>query len=128
MRTMLVGAAVLALAGPALAADRPAEMRAVVHAWSARLNAGDNAGLARLFSVPTVVVQGQYAYRLSTRKEIAAWYAGLPCSGRIVSISVHGRYATAVFRLGNRGSTKCDGPGTLAAARFEIVGGKIRAW
>jgi hypothetical protein len=33
-----------------------------------------------------------------------------------------------VFRLGNRGATRCDGPGTLAAARFEIVNGKIASW
>jgi hypothetical protein len=33
-----------------------------------------------------------------------------------------------VFRLGDRGKTSCDAPGTLAAARFEIVGGKIVRW
>jgi len=41
---------------------------------------------------------------------------------------VRGRYATAVFRLANRGSTQCDGPGTLAAARFTIVKGLITIW
>ena len=41
---------------------------------------------------------------------------------------VEGRFATVVFRLGNRGATKCDAPGTLAAARFEIVDGKIVRW
>ncbi len=104
-------------------------MKAVVHEWSVKLNAGDNAGVARLFALPTIVIQGPYAYRLRTRKQVALWHSGLPCSGRILSIAIHGRYADAVFRLGDRrGSSPCDAPGTLAAARFEIVEGKIVAW
>ena len=121
--------AVLALSLPAVAAaDNAPQMRAIVHTWSARLNANDNDGLARLYAVPALVIQAPYAFRLRTRAEIAKWYAGLPCSGHVVSITVRGRYATAVFKLGNRGSSPCDAPGTLAAARFEIVGGKIRSW
>jgi hypothetical protein len=120
-----------AAAGSARAAqegDRKQQMAGLVHAWSARLNAGDNKGIAQLFSVPALITQGPYVYRLLTRGQVALWYSGLPCSGRIVSISYRGRFATAVFRLANRGATKCDQPGTLAAARFEIVGGKIVSW
>ena len=121
--------AILALGLPATApADNATQMRAVVLAWSARLNADDNKGLARLFTVPALVIQAPYAFRLRTRAEIAKWYAGLPCSGHVVSITVRGRFATAVFKLGNRGASACDAPGTLAAARFEIVNGKIRTW
>ena len=109
-------------------AARELRMESVVRAWSARLNAGDNAGLARLYAIPALIVQGQYAYRLPTRALVAKWYSTLPCSGRIVSIAAQGRYATVVFRLGNRGATPCDAPGTLAAARFEIVNGKIASW
>lgn len=103
-------------------------MKAVVRAWSARLNAGDNDGIARLFSVPATIIQGQYVYRLITRHQVSLWHSLLPCSGHILSITYHGRFATAVFKLGNRGSTKCDQPGALAAARFEIVKGKIVSW
>ena len=103
-------------------------MKAIVRAWSDRLNGGDNDGLARLYAVPATIVQGQYAFRLPTRALVAKWYSTLPCSGRIVSIAVSGHYATAVFRLGNRGSTRCDAPGQLAAARFGIVKGKIVTW
>jgi len=103
-------------------------MKAVVREWSARLNSGDNAGLARLFAVPALIVQGPYAYRLPTRALVAKWYSSLPCSGQVLSVSVHGRYATAVFRLGNRRTSSCDAPGMLAAARFEIVNGKIVSW
>ena len=103
-------------------------MKAVVRAWSANLNAGKNAAEARLFSLPALMIQGPYGYRLTTPGQVAQWHAGLPCSGRIVSIKVRGRYATAVFRLGDRPNSKCDAPGTLAAARFTIVRGKITVW
>jgi hypothetical protein len=103
-------------------------MEAVVRAWSKRLNAGDNVGVARLFALPATLIQGPYTYRLASRAEIADWHSGLPCSGRILSVSFRGNRATAVFRLGDRGSTPCDDPGGLAAARFTIVNGKITVW
>src|SRR4051812_39750716 len=103
-------------------------MRAIVQAWSANLNRGDNAAEARLFALPATMIQGPYGYRLATPAQVAQWHAALPCSGRIVSIKVHGRYATAVFLLGNRKTSKCNTPGTLVAARFTIVHGKITMW
>jgi hypothetical protein len=106
----------------------PAEMKAVVREWDARLNARDNAGLALLFALPALLIQGPDTFRLTTHAEVAEWFSGLPCAGQIVSIAVRGRAATAVFRLANRGPIACDAPGTLAAARFEIVGGKIASW
>jgi hypothetical protein len=118
-------------AGPSTTASpsaTPGKMRAVVRAWSRRLNAGDNKGAARLFSLPAVVIQPPLAYRLESYEQVALWHAGLPCSGEIVSISIRGRYATAVFRLGNRGTSRCDAPEALAAARFGIVRGKIVSW
>jgi hypothetical protein len=123
----------LAVCGPAAAAKQPPaaqerQMAAVVHAWSARLNANDNAGIAKLFALPAILVQGQNEYRLTTARQVSLWHSLLPCSGTIVSITYAGRFATAVFRLGNRGKTKCDAPGALAAARFEIVDGKIASW
>src|SRR5262245_30606377 len=111
-----------------LRTPRQRRMAAVVRAWSSRLNANDNAGIARLFTLPAVMVQGPFVYRLTTRAQVAAWHAGLPCAGRIESITFRGRFVTAVFRLANRGSRQCDAPGSRAAARFEIVGGKIRSW
>lgn len=104
------------------------EMRAVVRAWSTRLNAGDLAGIAGLFRLPAYVAQGQTTYRLMTREDVRLWHSGLPCSGHIVSIEIDGRFATAVFRLGHGKRARCEAPGTLAAARFEIVRSKIRSW
>jgi len=127
---LLVVAVLAVWSGEAGGARTPQQqkMTAVVLRWSDRLNAGDNAGIARLFAVPTVIVQGPYAYRLLSRHQVAQWFSGLPCSGHLTRIIFKGRYATAVFRLGNRGNTKCDAPGSLAAARFEIVKGKIVSW
>jgi hypothetical protein len=104
------------------------QMESIVRTWSRRLNAGDNDGIARLFAVPATIVQAPYKYRFPTRKAIAAWHAGLPCAGHIVRITFRRNTATAVFRLANRGSTPCDGPGALVAARFTIVKGLITVW
>ena len=118
-----------ALAAPTRdAADSPAKMRSVVRAWSTRLNANDNAGAARLFALPALLTQGPYAYRLKTYKQLTLWHDGLPCGGTVTRIIVKGRFATAVFTLGKRKRHTCDAPGGDAAARFEIVGGKIRSW
>ena len=131
---LLVGLALCAAAGAGAArvtAPRTAvqrQMAAVVTAWSARLDRRDNAGVARLFATPAVFVQGPNQYRLLTRRQIALWHSLLPCSGKVISVSFAGRFATAVFRLGNRGKQRCDAPGALAAARFEIVNGKIVSW
>jgi hypothetical protein len=111
---------------PLTPADR--KMAAIVNAWSVRLNRSDNRGLAELYKLPALVIQAPYAYRLRTRSEVALFFSELPCSGKVIKITYQGKYATAVFRLGNRGTTPCDAPGMLAAARFEIVDGKIVAW
>lgn len=119
-----------AVAGPTLKGLTPDQLRMalIVRAWVQRLNANDNAGLASLYSLPAIIVQGLYEYKLKTRKQVALWFSLLPCSGEIVALRFNGSYATVIFRLGNRGSIKCDGPGTLAAARFKIVNGKIAYW
>jgi hypothetical protein len=103
-------------------------MAAVVVRWSQALNANDNDGISRLFRLPALIVQGPYAYKLVSRHQVALWFSGLPCAGHVTRIVFQGRYATAVFKLANRGKTKCDAPGSLAAARFEIVNGKIVSW
>ena len=103
-------------------------MAAVVLRWSQALNANDNDGISRLFKLPALIVQGPYAYELVNRRQVALWFAGLPCAGHVTRILFQGRYVTAVFKLANRGKTKCDAPGSLAAARFEIVHGRIKSW
>ena len=129
---ILVRCAVLALVlAPAATAggvDSPAATKRVVHAWSNRLNAYDNAGAARLFARPAVFVQSSGALRLRTYADIALWHKLLPCAGRIVSISVEGEYATAVFVLANGKHRRCDAPGQKAAAVFRVHRGRIVSW
>jgi hypothetical protein len=114
--------------GSAARTPEQQQMAAVVLRWSQALNANDNAGISRLFKLPALIIQGPYAYKLVNRHQVALWFAGLPCAGHVTRIVFQGRYATAVFKLANRGKTKCDAPGSLAAARFEIVDGKIASW
>jgi hypothetical protein len=116
------------VAVPTLRTPQQRQMAAVVSTWTKRLDANDNAGLARLFTLPATLIQPPYELKLTTRAEIADWHSGLPCSGRIVALSFRRNTATATFRLANRGATKCDAPGTLAAARFTIVKGLISTW
>ena len=107
-------------------------MKAVVGAWTANLNAGNNAAEARLFSLPALIslMAGPYGCWCLTPAQVAQFHAQLLCSVKIVSIKVGGRYATAVFRpLGDRETSKCDSPpGSLTAVRFTIVRGKITVW
>ena len=47
-------------------------------------------------------------YRFQTYAQLAEYHSLLPCSGHITSIVVKGRFATAVFRLGDRKGSPCD--------------------
>jgi hypothetical protein len=133
MRVVSVLAALLATAGvaaqpsPATSPSQQLRMKEIVRLWSERLNVGDNAGVARLFRLPATIIQTT-TYGFHTRQQLARFHALLPCSGQITSIVVKGRYATAVFELGDRPGSRCDSRGVLVAARFEIVGGKIVSW
>ena len=131
MRTIacaVLAASVLIPTAAATGTDTPVEAKRVVRAWSARLNAYDNAGAARLFSRPATFVQGGVALRLRTAADIVLWHRLLPCAGRIVSITVKGERATAVFVLADGKNRRCDAPGARAAAVFRIRDGTIRTW
>ena len=129
MRTIACAVIAASIVLPAAtAADAPADTKRVVRAWSARLNAFDNAGAARLFARPATFVQGGVALRLRTAADIALWHRLLPCAGRIVSITVNGERATAVFVLAHGKNRHCDAPGAKAAAVFHVRRGKIRSW
>ena len=131
MRWVVIGllaALVAAPSSPGAATDSVDATKKVVREWSARVNAYDNDGVARLFARPAAVAQGGTIYALRTYEEIALWHRGLPCAARIVSITVKGQDATAVFVLRNGPHRRCDAPGAKVAAVFRISGAKIRAW
>jgi hypothetical protein len=78
-------------------------MEAIVRAWSRFLNAGDNAGAARLFQPGAVIVQGDRRGQFDTYEVLERWHAGLPCSGTIVSLAFESEFVVAVFELGSSG-------------------------
>jgi hypothetical protein len=107
------------------------ELEAVVRAWSAALNAGDNEAAADLFARDALIVQAGVAVQLPDHAAAVKWNASLPCSGTIVDIDTDvGRgIVIAAFALGDRSTGPCNAaPGTLAAAAFLIENGKIAVW
>jgi limonene-1,2-epoxide hydrolase len=122
---LLTALAVLALAGCGSGDPSP---ESVVRAWSEAVNSEDNSAAARLFAADARIIQGTDVRRLHTFGEARDWNAGLPCSGRILVLEARGEIVRATFVLGNRGATRCDGPGERAQAVFRIQRGKIVLW
>ena len=100
----------------------------VVRAWSAALNAGDDAKAASYFALSARVIQGSLVAILRTRRSAVVFNASLPCSGRIVATTVHRHLVTATFVVGQRPGHHCDGPGQQAIAAFRIRNGRIVLW
>jgi len=123
---LLIGAT-LALTG-ASCGGGTASAESVVRAWSSALNAGDNESAADLFATNAEIIQGGAEHRFSNRSDAVAWNAALPCSGRIVRIDARGDDVTATFVLGDRATSRCDGPGIEARAVIRVRGGKIVLW
>ena len=105
-----------------------ASAESVVRAWSSALNAGDNESAADLFATNAEIVQGGAEHRFSNRADAVEWNAALPCSGRIVRIETRGDDVTATFVLGDRRTSRCDGPGVKARAVIRVRAGKIVLW
>jgi limonene-1,2-epoxide hydrolase len=124
-RLALLTAAALLL--PACGSSPPSA-ESVVRAWSQALNTDDNERAADLFAPGAEVVQPGQVLRLRTHADAVLWNSKLPCAGRIVSIKTSGQTATATFELGDRRSSRCDGPGQRATAIFRVVKGKIVLW
>jgi limonene-1,2-epoxide hydrolase len=130
-RPIVVALAVtVALALPAgtSEAKAPAGPAAVVRAWTAALNRGNNEAAAKLFAKNAAVVQNGLKLVLFNHRAAVLWMQGLPCSGRLVKLTVKKDVADATFVLGRRKKIKCDAPGIKARALFRVRKGKIVAW
>ncbi|MDX6477453.1 MAG: hypothetical protein QOG29_40 [Gaiellaceae bacterium] len=127
MRFLLLTGAVLALIGAACGGGSTSA-EGVVRAWSSAVNAGDNETAADQFATDAEIVQGGVAQRFRTRADAVDWNAGLPCSGRIVGLETRGAEVTATFVLGDRPTSRCDGPGARARAVIRVRDGKIVLW
>jgi limonene-1,2-epoxide hydrolase len=124
----LVVTAALVLGAASVGAKRLLGPAAVVRAWTAALDRGDNEAAANLFAKNAVVVQNGLKLVLFNHHVAMLWMEGLPCSGRIVKLKVEKDVADATFVLGNRKNVKCDAPGIKARALFRVRKGKIVAW
>ena len=122
---VLAGALAYALAG--CGGSHPSA-ESVVRAWSQALNSDDNEAAANLFAKGARIIQGGNDFRLVTHADAVAWNAALPCSGKILAITTRGNLTTATFILGDRKSSKCDGPGARTTAVFKVRNGKITLW
>jgi hypothetical protein len=125
-RMTILLAAVLVAAG--CGAHKPQSPEQVARSWSAALDRSDNEAVARLFADGAQIVQnGELVF--STHADAVRWNAGLPCGGKITSVSR--RSATdvlVVFTLQGRPQHACDAPGQQAAALFRVRDGKIVLW
>jgi SnoaL-like domain len=124
VRLLPVLAAVAVLAAPACG-TRERSPESVVRAWSSALNSGDNESAADLFAPHARIVQAGDERRFRTRADAVEWNAGLPCSGRIVRLETAGDDVTATFLLGDRTTSRCNGPGASARAIIRVHAGKI---
>jgi limonene-1,2-epoxide hydrolase len=123
---LAIGAtAAFALAGCGNASSTP---ESVVRAWSAALNKGDNETAADLFAPHARIVQGGDEQRFRGHADAVEWNASLPCSGRIVGLRTRRERVTVTFVLGDRTTSRCDGPGAKARAIVRVRDGKIVLW
>ena len=127
MRFLLLTGDALALIGAACGGGSTSA-EGVVRAWSSAVNAGDNETAADQFATNAEIVQGGVEQRFRNRADAVDWNAGLPCSGRIVRLETRGAEVTATFVLGDRPTSRCDGPGAKARAVIRVRHGKIVLW
>ena len=103
---------------------------AVIREWADTLRAGDVAGAAALFALPSRVSNGTEPFILQTRAEARAFNESLPCGAKLLRTSSSAGFTTAVFRLTERpGPGRCgSGTGDTARTTFVVSGGKIVEW
>ena len=131
MRLMLVliaAACVLVSCGDS--GDSSPSAEALIREWADTLRAGDVAGAAALFALPSVVSNGTEPFTLYTKAEARAFNESLPCGAKLLRTSSSAGFTTAVFRLTERpGPGRCgSGTGDTARTTFVIRGGKIVEW
>jgi hypothetical protein len=114
--------------GTVVKQDDPQLPSAVVRAWSAQVNDGDDEGAAALFARGARIIQGERELQLVTNDQAVAWNRGLPCSGRILAIRTRGELVNATFELGERPGHRCDAPGAVVKALFRVHAKKIVLW
>ncbi len=122
---LLAGALALLCLLPLACGGSSPSPESVVRAWSESLNAGDDESAGELFAPGAEVIQLGRTTTLAGPAEAVAFTRSLPCSGRILSLESKGETVTTVFRLEDRETSPCDGPGQEVTAVFKVREGKI---
>jgi hypothetical protein len=104
----------------------------VIRGWADALRAGDVARAARVFAVPTIVLDGTSRQRsLPSMKAVRNFNRGLPCGAKLVR-TVRGQdsFVIATFRLTERpGPGSCaGGVGRLVETAFLVEDRHILQW
>ena len=124
-RRICLSAAAFIVGAPLAGCGGSQSPERVVRAWSKAVNRGDNRGAAESFADGAKVIAGDSVRVLRTRDQAEAFNAGLPCSGRIVSLKAAGAEVTATFELADRATHQCHGVGERGSIVFRIRHGKI---
>jgi hypothetical protein len=105
---------------------------AVVRGWSDALRRGDVRAAAGYFALPSLFADGSDPLTLHSLADAVAANTGLTCGSELISVTLHGPYLNALFRLTQRsgpGGGACgSGTGQTARAFFLIRNGRILEW
>jgi limonene-1,2-epoxide hydrolase len=102
---------------------------AVVRAWSKALRAGDVTGASALWAIPAKVQNGTPVLTLSSRAEVLAFNATLPCGSIVTAAGAASGYTITTFRLTDRKGGACDAAaGATARTAIRVRDGKIVEW
>jgi hypothetical protein len=106
------------------------EAAEVIRDWADDLRGGDLDAAADHFRLPSLAQNGTPPIQLSTRGEVRAFNASLPCGAELTEAEQHGRFTIATFELTERpGAGECGtGVGEKAKTAFVIEDGLITRW
>ena len=108
----------------------PRAIERIIRHWSDQLRAGNVRSAAADMDLGVIVQNATPPMRLTSRRQILAWNAELPCGAHVVKLITGKSYTVATFVLTERpGSPSgCGSTGKLAATAFLIRHGKIAEW
>lgn len=100
----------------------------VVKRWLAALTLGDIGAAADTFADGAVVQNLQPPAILRDRAARLAFNDGFPCGAEVVTASSVKGYLVLTYRLTDRKTSACDGPGGTAAGAIKVEDGKMTEW
>jgi hypothetical protein len=106
------------------------EAAEVIRDWADDLRGGDLEAAADHFRLPSIAQNGTAPIQLTTRDDVRAFNASLPCGAELTEAEDHGRFVIATFELTERpGEGECGtGVGEFAKTAFVIEDGLITRW